>query len=266
MSLIAAVLRIPGHAAPFALSLLALTAQFAIAQPGGSVAGRVVDASTGQAVAAARVEIGTAWHATSGDDGTFRLERVTPGDHELIVRRLGYVPRKYPLRVSEGLNAPIEISINPAPAELPGVTVEAERGYLGGFWDRRSKGLGHFITRADIDRRKPVRVADMLRGVSGARVFSTDHGYAVGSNRGSREFSGGECIAAVFLNGVPYQMSSGGLNDIDPDHVEAIEYYSSGARVPTQFNSSVGGSRRGAGVLAGHPKCGVVAIWLRGRP
>src|SRR6266568_2060970 len=60
----------------------------------GSVAGRVTDAKTGQAIVGTSVVLaGTRWHATTGDDGRYRLEDVTTGTYTLTASRIGYARR-----------------------------------------------------------------------------------------------------------------------------------------------------------------------------
>src|SRR3989442_9068501 len=51
---------------------------------GGTVAGRVTEAKTGQPIAGASVALaGTRWRATTGNDGRYRLEDVTTGTYTL---------------------------------------------------------------------------------------------------------------------------------------------------------------------------------------
>lgn len=246
-----------------AMISIPVTAELAIAQQSGTLSGRVVDASTRLPIAAAQVEIGGVRQTTTRDDGTFVLQGIAAGRYELAIRRIGFLPRHDTVHMSDATFR-IDIALTPAPTELPDVSVTAQRGYLGGFWERQERGMGRFFTRADLDRRKPQRLIDMFRGVEGAKVVPTAHGYAIASLRGARGLASGECVAAVFLDGMPYQMSTAGLSDFNPEDVEAIEYYSSPARVPAQFNTATGMSRPGSGFIAGHPKCGVVAIWTRG--
>jgi hypothetical protein len=244
------------------LSLGVLSGLFTVTAQGQATAtltGRVVDASTRQPIPSAQIVIATASRmVVTVENGTFALQGLAAGTHLVAVRRIGYEPRQDTVHLVAGQTRRIEIALTPRPVPLPEVAVASERGYLGGFWERRATSPGHFFTRDDILRRNPARLVEMFRGVPGAKVIYTPRGHAIGTMRGDRTIPlRGECVAAVFLDGAPYAMTSAGLNDILLDHVEAVEYYSSPARIPPQFNVTGG--------IAGDPRCGVVVIWTRGR-
>jgi hypothetical protein len=189
------------------------------------------------------------------------------------------------------------------PAEtLATVAVKGVLPYPRGFYERKQRAPGVFLTRAEIEKRGPVRVTDLFRGTPGATVVSNPRGNVVATSRGARstnfqprsvtgptsseratgrnqatprskddgppEPSGvtGEaappCTAAVFLNGVRYPAGPGQLDAIPIGSVEAVEFYDSPARVPAQFSAV--GTRRMTNVdPEGSATCGVILIWQR---
>jgi len=108
-------------------------------------------------------------------NGSFRLA-ASIGDSVLVlVRRPGYKAQLLSIR------APWTgtVQLSPGAFELPEVQVTARYAkpaeYAGttkfdDFFRRRRLGLGQFIDRAEIDRRSPTRVAQILQGRAGIRV------------------------------------------------------------------------------------------------
>src|SRR5439155_10465544 len=57
------------------------------------------------------------------------------------------------------------------PAELEAVVIaERMRGKMSAFNTRRSRGVGSFITRSDLEARHPVSISELLRYVPGVGV------------------------------------------------------------------------------------------------
>jgi hypothetical protein len=232
------------------------------AQPSAAVSGHVVDAATRQPLSSARIVIGTGGRTVvTAEDGAFSFAGLAAGAHVLWVRRIGYSLWRDTVRLREGETQRIEIALGAQAVALAAVAVEAERTYLGGFWERRDRDIGAFITRADIERRKPMWLADMFYGLPGVKVEPSSGGGRVITS--TRHGDGSGCILAVFVNGVPYAMSAYGIADFNQDDIEAIEVYSGPSRIPAQFNVTGGG---GGGEIQGRPGCGVIALWLRGSP
>lgn len=85
----------------------------------GVISGRVVDASSGAALAGARVVIAdTNLAAISGDDGRFRIGGVDRGERMLTARRLGYLPATVEVAVDAGDETVVEIRLVPSPQTL----------------------------------------------------------------------------------------------------------------------------------------------------
>ena len=255
--------RIPPLAAPpFAIVMmrlllvalsLALHPALASAQAAGTsiIVGTVRD-STGAGIAGAELSVeGSSATATSNEQGLFRLTGLPGGTLSVRARRLGFRPATVEVVVEPGATRSLGITIGRVAQQLSPVVVRGARrrgtGEFGGFYERRSDGFGHFITRAQIELRHPTEVTDMLRQVPGVRLVSTRMiGYAV-RIRGAP----GNCPPQFFMDGLRLGAGEFDINSLDPASVEGIEIYTT-ANVPAQFMSS--------------PfvhTCGTVVIWTR---
>lgn len=179
--------------------------------------------------------------------GEFLLQDLTPGPAKLTIRRLGYGPQKLGVMVADSaLARPLEIVLKRSSFDLGTVRVEA-RGTdaIPDFAARRrTRGSGHFVSRADIERRRPAYVSDVLRSVPGASVRQSSGIGNVVRLRG--------CRPAIFMDGV--QAMNAELDDVArPSDIEGIEIFSSWAGVPPQHIDRSGRS------------CGAILVWTRRR-
>jgi outer membrane receptor for monomeric catechols len=108
-------------------------------------------------------------------------------------------------------------------------------------------GIGHFITRFEIEKRDPMTLSDMLRMVPGTRLYTGENGRT--TLRFARS-GGANCPPQFFVDGI----SAAGftVDEMPPGDVEGIELYSGSAGLPPEFNR-----------LRGTPNCGTVVIWTR---
>ena len=215
----------------------------------GVVIGVVRD-SGGSGISSAHVQVeGTDRRATTGPDGSFRLERVPRGLGTLQVRRLGFRPATVTFLVEGAGEARVEVALVPVAALLPAVEIrerpEVFDARLRGFNERRHRGNGYFITRERLERVHSYRFIDIMREVPGVRV---------GMLRGAAtvRMRGASCDPLVFLDGFPAAAGAVDLDMIDLGLVEGIEVYSGLASIPPEFIS-----------VRGTERCGVVAIWTR---
>lgn len=231
--------------------------------PSGTLVGSVVDAATGAPLAGAVVETARGASRRAREDGSFAL--VLPaGTDTLLVRLVGYAPQAVSVIVFASDTARIQVLLEPAPVVLEGVTVvdaAEERGpRLAGFERRRASGRGVFMTRADIQARSPVSIADLLRRVPSLTVMDSLGVKLAVSTRGRklvmRARSAEPAAPCVMRVGLDGQVKEWGfsLNSVQPEEVHGIEVYSGPASVPAEF----GGARTDA-------YCGLVMIWTRAR-
>ncbi len=100
----------------------------AYGQTTGKIAGKVLDAQTGEGLPAANVLIeGTTLGAAADDNGDFVIINVPPGEYTLIARMMGYeTVRLEHVRVSVNRTTNVQIRLNPTVIEGKVVVVEAQ--------------------------------------------------------------------------------------------------------------------------------------------
>ena len=218
----------------------------------GVVFAGVVRDSAGARVPRVDVEVNDV-HAVADDSGTFRLSSLPSGVLTLQVRRLGYRPYDTTLTASPNAELRIAVTLVAAPALLEALAVhdDSRRGKMGAFNTRRARGVGVFITREDIEHRRPGRTSELLRYVSGLYVpqeNSDMQSAEIGMRRASRLTAQSNCAVRLYVDGQPYP--DGHVDDFRPVEVEGIEIYRSASEVPASF--------RGRDTM-----CGVISIWTR---
>ena len=215
----------------------------------GVVRGVVRD-EAGHAIAGAHVSAAGSGSAVTDSAGGFALRGVPSGAVTLLVRRLGFSPLESRVSVGDSSAAPIELRVKPIAAVMPAVRVQARaepfQSRIAGFYDRRAKKLGYYITRADIEKRDDFQMTSALRRLPGVRVYTMQ-----GALGKSVHLAGAQCPPLVFVDGFAATLSSFDLDMIDLAGVEGVEVYPNGASVPSEF-ATVRGS-----------ECGVIAIWSR---
>lgn len=181
----------------------------------------------------------------SAADGAFSFSGLRGEPFYLRVRRLGYrlvVTQLRPDTLS--MRKPFRVALQPAAVELESIEIEARSTQaMKDFAERRRKrGTGHFIDRAEIERRRPAYTSDMLNNFPGMAVRPTARiGNAV-RLRG--------CKPAVWIDGV--QAHAAELDDVTrPSDVDGIEIYNSWAGIPPQFSDKTG------------KNCGAILVWTR---
>jgi hypothetical protein len=220
----------------------------------GAIAGVVRDSSGARLVGADLSAAGTTLRAISDTAGRFRLVGVPAGAGALHVRRLGYRAVSVPVTVDNGGTASITVTLARVPRELDPVLVEASRQpgvrYLQGFYERRSKGHGYFVTRDQISARHWSDMTDVLRSlVPAVRITSSRMARNAVRLRGSR------CAPLVWLDGAPAMAGEFDLDVISPETVSGVEIYAGPATVPVEFRST-----------RGLEACGVIVVWSRVEP
>jgi TonB family protein len=233
----------------FALLVVVSAGVSAAAQaPRVAVRGTVRD-SVGSAVVGAQVSVAGATNTTvTNDDGAFLLPDVAAGKIQLLVRRLGFRPASANAEVSPDHAAPVKITMSAVPSVLQAVAIRARRepfeSRLSGFNARRTKGIGYFITRQQIERTPNSSVIDALRGVAGVRVVTLR-----GAMGRSVSLGGASCPPLVFLDGFPATAGPFDLDGLELGSLEGVEIYS-GFGVPPELIGPHGPDR-----------CGVIAVW-----
>ena len=215
----------------------------------GGVKGTVQD-SLGSAVEGAQISVaGASLRGETGAGGEFILANATAGTLTVHIRRIGFAPDSVVVNVLAGANITTSITLRRLALELSPVVILGRReitGRMAGFYQRMTRGGGHFITREQVEHRNPVNMTDLFRMVPGVRVESRGFGNSV-------RFRGGRCAPLTWLDGSPLYAGEFDLDAVDPRSFEGIEIYSGAATVPAEFqgNRSMSSS------------CGTIVLWSR---
>jgi hypothetical protein len=135
------------------------------------------------------------------------------------------------------------------------VVVEASRGgnarQMRGFYQRRQRYGGHFLTREQIEPHDDSRMTDLLRArVPGVSLAGAGPGPTRLRLRNQR------CAPMVWIDGASTPAGEFDVDVIQPFTVAAIEVYSGTATVPAEFRTSFGRDNCG----------GTIVIWSRMGP
>ena len=96
------------------------------AQDGGTISGRVIDATTNAPIPSAQVQIvGTARGGVTADDGRFRIVNVRPGAYQVRVLRIGYQASTQSVTLGSTQAISLEFGLTPAAVTLDEVVTLA---------------------------------------------------------------------------------------------------------------------------------------------
>lgn len=133
--------------------------------------GRVLMDSTQGPIAGAEITLSTATQTVvSNDAGEFRLSGVPPGQHRVLVRRLGYGPLDTTITFAPNQTVDRRIYLRRV-VTLDSVTVTAERVVIASFEEHRTRGFGRFLTREQLAKQEGRMLTDVLRELEGARIL-----------------------------------------------------------------------------------------------
>lgn len=197
---------------------------------------------------------GAGQRVRTDSEGRFQLRTTRRDTLTLFLRHPGYEPIAVTLRAHHLGGDTILVRMERTAQALDevrvrGADLRSPLG-LGGFDERRARGIGTFVTREEIERRHTSRLSDVLRGRRGLILVRTPTGglgvrFSIASGRQRR------CIPDLWLDG---QRARGmELDDIPANTVEGIELYATIASVPFQF--ATGGT--------GMERCGTIVVWSR---
>ena len=165
-------------ARPLAAFAFLLVPFLAPAQAPGSglIAGRVIDANTGEGLSDVAIQVvGTTLGTTSGIEGRYHLGGVPAGTVTLQVRRIGFQPKTLTGLVLEaGGRIEQDIAMVQATIVLRSevVTAAAERGTVNAALDRQrtATGIVNSVTAEQISRSPDGDAAQAVQRVSGVTV------------------------------------------------------------------------------------------------
>jgi hypothetical protein len=188
---------------------------------------------------------------STDDDGRFFLAGLPAGTQTLEARHIGFAPKRIAVDLSTDRTASVTVTLDEVADVLSQVTVYGKQSVvsrrLEGFRQRMRAGWGHFLTRADIEKRAPIRFTDLLRGIPGIAIEPVGaFDYRVKSSRP------GGCPPVIWVDGHrvvgPAQSDMDAINDLVwLDDVVGVEVYSSDIYAPPEYSG---------------PRCGgSIVVW-----
>ena len=236
--------------------MLAVVAPLMAQAPSATLVGVVRD-SAGHPVPGVEVWLrGSDLYTHTAENGGFRLPGAPPGAVKVSVRRMGFEPTTIDLQLRSGQIDSLVVSLTMMATSLAGVTVEEERmtrskRLLAGFWDRRSRGFGHYYTREEIEAKNPLDFTDIVRMTPGVSVITVGGRKSIRFSRsvGIR----GDCPPQYWVDGM--RLENATPDEFPPQDVEALELYAGISTIPPQFAPR--------SFTIGVKTCGAIVIWTR---
>jgi hypothetical protein len=241
-----------------------------------ALTGAVLADSTEKPLAGAEVAIPMLKLRTrTNDAGAFRLANIYPGTYVVIARQIGYRPIFASLTFADSGTVETDFLLVRRVVVLDTITAmeNVPAAKMRGFEERRAMGIGHFITRGELEKLESRRMSEVVTQVPGARVIRTSDGAGFVANaRGTATITNERrpdpaesrrrrspippaCYANVYVDGVQVYSGKAGkplfdVNNLGPNQIEGLEYYAGGGQVPAQYGGS-------------DAACGVLLIWTR---
>jgi carboxypeptidase family protein len=210
--------------------------------------GTVSASNNGRPLAGVMVSVrGTgAFHVTDST-GRFSLVQLPPGRRTLSLALGNRTSEDFDIVLRAGHPTELAILLDVGGVDLAPVVVEATSPEwvlsLAGFYARRGRGFGRFVTRDEIERRNPVHLSLLLAG-TGIIMRCT----RMQQCAPTRLSGGRRCSVAVLIDG--QRVEEYNIDMIPPQDVVGIEVYRQGADTPVEF------SRWSA-------SCGAIVIWTK---
>lgn len=209
--------------------------------------------SAGHAVSGVEVRLnGGALLGRTNDSGGFRIGAVPVGRTTVGVRRMGFAPTTAEVMLRANRVDSLVLTLSATALSLPGVLVEDEamtrsKRLLAGFWERRSRGFGSFLTREQVEARNTSDFAELVRMIPSAYVMNVNGRNTI---RFKRNAGTRDCPPQFWVDGMRVERAE--ADEFSPQEVEAVEVYPGPATIPVQFMPRPNSYT-----------CGAVVIWTR---
>lgn len=254
-------------------------AVFAASAPsaqGQTITGTLMEVETSQPISLGLIimmtEAGDSITSTvTNGQGQFTVEADEAGSFVLVASAFGFKETAAGVfELGEDAAMDVQFRIAAAPMPIEGILVSLQRPVLehnlvrNGFVRRVTRGLGRFITPAQIEKSSARTAADLLRGIPGVHI--TQPGGALTSFQGDmvRMVSQNDyCAPTIYLDGArisPNMTTDTPLDALAPlQTIDAIEVYRRPSEVPIEYGMTASGNAGGRG------PCGVLVIWTKTR-
>jgi len=208
------------------------------------VAGRLL-ARDKKGIEDAEVLLDDSVRAMTDRKGYFELDPVPAGVHDVLVRKIGFVPLRFRVAVTAGDLWEGTISMDRTAQALPAVVVlESSKAlknhrprWIDGFVDRRRVGLGTFLDRVDIENAHAARVANLIARAPG---LTTYQGFGYDELHTARCGSGSTSKGIIYVDGIKMESSVNGrfviLGEYIPAMLWGIEVFRGRGSIPPQYD------------------------------
>jgi len=177
--------------------------------------------------------------------GRFTVDPAPAGVHDVLVRKIGYVPVRFRVAVTPGDVWEGTVNMQRTAQSLPEVVVldsaafkNTRPRWLTGFLERRTAGLGTFLDRIDIENSRLTttgRLVAISPGIIARNAMGWDE---LNVNRCGSGF-GTNSTGVVFVDGVKTETSVTGrfvsFRDYPPERLWAVEIYKGRNTFPNGF-------------------------------
>jgi hypothetical protein len=222
----------------------------------GVLHGVVVDSADASLIENADILI-ESLHKTGRSDakGRFTLSKLTKGQVELAIRRIGYKPQRQTIVLSGGDNDSVKVELVGQPEVLKAIAIdETERHRRQGiedFYVRRAQGIGTFITREQLEELRSTQPTDALRMVPGVQLRRARNGENLVRFTGTGSINRRDCPPNLWLDGE--RVANMELDQIPSGDIEGIELYRGASTTPAQFWQG----------NTNNTLCGTIVVWSR---
>lgn len=213
--------------------------------------GQVVSAVTGEGLAGAALSLQRSRRGAVTDSaGRFSIPEAIAGEDTLEVRYVGYETGSTSIYLEPDATTRVVLLLSPNVVEVADLEVEIERGEfrlgLREFERRKAKGIGHFVTREQIERQEARQTSDVLRRVPGLRVGPSHAGGRTEVTLGRGALP---CRPVIFVDGL--HLAGASVDDVTVPDLGGIEVYTGAGQIPAQYASMAPSA------------CGAILIWTR---
>ncbi|HEY8175118.1 MAG TPA: carboxypeptidase regulatory-like domain-containing protein [Gemmatimonadaceae bacterium] len=227
-----------------------VAASTSAAQERGTLTGVVRD-SAGTPIRDADIAVVALRMLTRTDgDGRFRLAKLPPGEIVVSIRRIGYEPTTVPRLVAPGTVDSVIVEIARL-TTLEGIQISEramrQRFWIEEFYRRRTRGVGTYFTREEIEQKRASRPSEILRTTPGIRLVRLRGGQGVRFM--SSSVMRRDCMPMIWIDG--QQAPGMEIDDLPLSTIEGLELYHGPSTTPMQFSQ---GSMT---------TCGTIVVWSR---